>query len=334
MHHSSHSVALFRYFAEGLYGANYGTLALRGSRRARQHLRRPLQSTSASKIQALPISYSPSISIANQSPGVENSSRPFVPPSTASQPATSTTTQPSSKRVKKPRWRNRTTYSSADPTRSEDHDQTLEERVQEESYPKESTPLKALGIEPSKLRTGVANEGRAQLPPVRSNEDGTMTPREREEWQIQKEALKRKFGETGWNPRKRLSPDALEGIRSLHAQYSETYTTPVLAEHFKVSPEAIRRILKSKWKPNEEQEEDRRRRWDKRGETIWSSMVELGVKPPKKWREMGIGRRIPIDESRPKRKPETSFDLPKQKSISQPDRASQRALRSLSDRIV
>ncbi|KAA6414416.1 MAG: required for respiratory growth mitochondrial [Lasallia pustulata] len=129
---------------------------------------------------------------------------------------------------------------------------------------------------------GIAGSVQAELGKRREN-------RERELWQSQKSALAAKFGAQGWAPRKRLSPDALEGIRALHAQYPEIYTTPVLADQFKVSPEAVRRILKSKWRPNEEEEADRRQRWDKRGESIWSQMVELGIKPPKKWREMGIG---------------------------------------------
>lgn len=115
-------------------------------------------------------------------------------------------------------------------------------------------------------------------------------PHQREPWQVQKSALTEKFGSQGWKPRKRLSPDALEGIRALHTQYPEKYTTPVLADQFKVSPEAVRRILKSKWRPNEEEEANRRRRWDTRGEVIWTQMVEIGIKPPKKWREMGIGK--------------------------------------------
>lgn len=110
-------------------------------------------------------------------------------------------------------------------------------------------------------------------------------------WQIQKQALARKLGSSGWAPRKRLSPDALEGIRSLHSQFPEKYTTPVLASHFQVSPEAIRRILKSKWRPNEDEESERRERWTKRGESLWRQMVEIGVKPPKKWRDMGLRKR-------------------------------------------
>ena len=113
---------------------------------------------------------------------------------------------------------------------------------------------------------------------------------QREPWQTQKKALAEKFGPTSWLPRKRLSPDTLEGIRALHTQYPDRFTTPILADQFKVSPEAIRRILKSKWRPNDEEEERRRRRWEKRGENIWSQMAEMGIKPPKKWRILGVGK--------------------------------------------
>lgn len=113
---------------------------------------------------------------------------------------------------------------------------------------------------------------------------------EREEWMIQKAALEDKFGVQNWNPRKRISPDALAGIRALHSKQPDVYTTPVLAAHFKVSAEAIRRILKSKWQPSEEETESRKSRWEKRGEKKWSEMVEQGIRPPKKWREMGVGR--------------------------------------------
>ena len=115
--------------------------------------------------------------------------------------------------------------------------------------------------------------------------------RERLPWQTQKEALEKKFPE-GYQPRKRLSPDALEGIRAIHAQDPDRFSTPVLSQYFKVSPEAIRRILRTKWKPNTEEAEERRERWEKRGEKIWENLVELGVKPPKKWREMGVGRAV------------------------------------------
>ncbi|KAF1963040.1 hypothetical protein CC80DRAFT_376633, partial [Byssothecium circinans] len=113
---------------------------------------------------------------------------------------------------------------------------------------------------------------------------------EKPHWLIYKEAMKEKLAGESWNPRKKLSPDTMEGIRHLHQTQPERFTTQVLADHFKVSSEAIRRILKSKWRPSDEEQEDRMRRWDKRGEKIWSNLVELGIKPPKKWREMGVGR--------------------------------------------
>jgi hypothetical protein len=102
--------------------------------------------------------------------------------------------------------------------------------------------------------------------------------RKPENWQTQKAALKDKFAE-GWNPPKKLSPDALDGIRHLHAKAPEQFTTAVLAKEFEISPEAIRRILKSKWRPSEDEMESRRKRWENRHDRIWSRMAELGLRP-------------------------------------------------------
>lgn len=112
-------------------------------------------------------------------------------------------------------------------------------------------------------------------------------------WKVQKAALEEKFGEQSWNPRKRISPDALAGIRALHAKSPETFSTAILADHFKITPEAVRRILKSKWQPSEEEAEERRERWEKRGEKKWTEMAEQGLKPPKKWRDRGVGKAEP-----------------------------------------
>ncbi|KAL1954391.1 hypothetical protein VTO42DRAFT_1206 [Malbranchea cinnamomea] len=102
-----------------------------------------------------------------------------------------------------------------------------------------------------------------------------------EPWRIQKEALKKKFKD-GWNPKKRLSPDAMEGVRYLHKMDPERFSTPVLAEHFKVSPEAIRRILKSKWRPSEEEAKKRQERWERREARVWNQLAELGLRPQRK----------------------------------------------------
>ncbi|KAJ5112680.1 hypothetical protein N7532_000725 [Penicillium argentinense] len=124
-------------------------------------------------------------------------------------------------------------------------------------------------------------------------------PRKPEPWEIQKDALEKKFP-TGWNPAKKLSPDALDGIRHLHATAPDQFTTAVLADEFKVSPEAIRRILKSKWRPKEEEVEKRRARWEKRHERIWTQLVELGLRPPtQRSREMADSNALYEDEKKP-----------------------------------
>lgn len=69
----------------------------------------------------------------------------------------------------------------------------------------------------------------------------------------------------GWNPPRKLSREAMDGLRVLHRHDPATFTTPVLADRFKISPEAVRRILKSKWQPNKDErtkllEKDRRRK--------------------------------------------------------------------------
>ena len=101
---------------------------------------------------------------------------------------------------------------------------------------------------------------------------------------MQKKSLKQKFGEEGWNPRRKLSPDAQRGIRELYALDPTLYSTPTLAEQFKVSPEAIRRILRSKWLDNaaEDKVQERRERWAKRHDRIWDQQSELGLKPKRR----------------------------------------------------
>ncbi|KTW27190.1 uncharacterized protein T551_03184 [Pneumocystis jirovecii RU7] len=83
-----------------------------------------------------------------------------------------------------------------------------------------------------------------------------------QQWKKQKIALKEKFPE-GWNPLKKLSPDTMSQIKTLRQQ-DPAYTVPVLSNMFKVSPEAIRRILKSKWEPSPEEYADKLARWKKR----------------------------------------------------------------------
>ncbi|KAK1595012.1 mitochondrion organization and biogenesis protein [Colletotrichum navitas] len=155
-------------------------------------------------------------------------------------------------------------------------------------------------------------------------EDGAKP--KREPWQIQKEALKKKFPE-GWNPRKRLSPDAIAGIKALHAQFPEEYTLRTLADKFEVSPEAIRRILKSKWQASPEEEEKRQERWFRRGVSVWSRYAELGMKPPSKWRREGVTRDPSYHENR-------KAAIQRRKEEEAEEHAGERLQRKLSDTIL
>ncbi|KAI0052138.1 hypothetical protein FA95DRAFT_1511014 [Auriscalpium vulgare] len=73
-----------------------------------------------------------------------------------------------------------------------------------------------------------------------------------ETWSTHRAAVKSNFPE-GWAPPRKLSRDAMDGLRSLHAYDPETFTTPVLASKFRVSPEAVRRILRSRWQPTNDE---------------------------------------------------------------------------------
>jgi len=69
---------------------------------------------------------------------------------------------------------------------------------------------------------------------------------------LHRERMKSSFPE-GWSPPHKLSRQAMDGLRVLHMHDPETFSTPMLAERFRISPEAIRRILRSKWEPSPEQ---------------------------------------------------------------------------------
>lgn len=73
-----------------------------------------------------------------------------------------------------------------------------------------------------------------------------------EEWRRHRLAIKEAFPQ-GWSPPRKLSREAMDGLRAMHMYDSHTFSTPVLAEKFKISPEAVRRILRSKWEPSREQ---------------------------------------------------------------------------------
>lgn len=69
---------------------------------------------------------------------------------------------------------------------------------------------------------------------------------------LHRERMKNSFPK-GWSPPHKLSRQAMDGLRVLHMHDPETFSTPMLAERFRVSPEAVRRILRSRWEPSPEQ---------------------------------------------------------------------------------
>lgn len=92
----------------------------------------------------------------------------------------------------------------------------------------------------------LVNGVRPNTPPVhRRTPPGKPTP---QEYASHRAALKKDFPE-GWKPPRKLSRQAMDGLRELHHYDPQTFSTRVLSDRFKISPEAVRRILKSKWEP-------------------------------------------------------------------------------------
>ncbi|CCE66147.1 hypothetical protein TPHA_0O01800 [Tetrapisispora phaffii CBS 4417] len=87
------------------------------------------------------------------------------------------------------------------------------------------------------------------------------------EWKKQNIALKKKFNGERWNPLKKLSRLEMNNVKLLKSNFPDMTATQ-LANQFKVSPETIRRILKSKWTPNEDEIVKLEERWKRRGEKI------------------------------------------------------------------
>lgn len=82
--------------------------------------------------------------------------------------------------------------------------------------------------------------------------DSEYTARPKQEWDKRDESLMKRYGT--WNPTRKLSHQQMNDIRNLSVQMPNLRTVD-LANHFNILPEAIRRILKSQWIPNAQEEE-------------------------------------------------------------------------------
>lgn len=79
-------------------------------------------------------------------------------------------------------------------------------------------------------------------------------------WKKRDLSHRKRYGE--WRPTKKLSRQQMLDIRNLKEQMPEMKTIQI-ADHFKISPEAVRRILRSKWVPSDDEESDLIRRAEK-----------------------------------------------------------------------
>ncbi|SMN19778.1 similar to Saccharomyces cerevisiae YNL213C RRG9 Protein of unknown function [Maudiozyma saulgeensis] len=86
-------------------------------------------------------------------------------------------------------------------------------------------------------------------------------------WKQRDETTKKKIKGERWNPSKRLSREGIENVRLLKQQMPHL-TASDLGTHFKISPDAIRRILKSNFRQTEEESVNIQKRWKRRGEMI------------------------------------------------------------------
>ncbi|KAI8088029.1 uncharacterized protein B0P05DRAFT_531179 [Gilbertella persicaria] len=70
-----------------------------------------------------------------------------------------------------------------------------------------------------------------------------------------------------WIPKKRVSRPTMEKMRTLAALQPEVYNSVKLSQEFKVSVEAVKRILKSKYVPKpRDAERQERNRYEAMGE--------------------------------------------------------------------
>ncbi|KDR80097.1 hypothetical protein GALMADRAFT_242324 [Galerina marginata CBS 339.88] len=91
------------------------------------------------------------------------------------------------------------------------------------------------------------NGSNPNTPPIHLRKpSGKPTPHE---YKAHRETMRKAFPD-GWSPPRKLSREAMDALRHLNRIEPETCTTAVLADKFKISPEAVRRILKSKWEPS------------------------------------------------------------------------------------
>ncbi|GAA6016481.1 hypothetical protein JCM11491_002334 [Sporobolomyces phaffii] len=93
-------------------------------------------------------------------------------------------------------------------------------------------------------------------------------PRPVPEWKKHKQAIQERFP-GGWAPPKRISREAMDLVRTLHRTDPATHSVPELSDRFKISPEAVRRVLKSRFElPKAQRDAREARRKDDRARDV------------------------------------------------------------------
>lgn len=112
------------------------------------------------------------------------------------------------------------------------------------------------------------------------------------EWKKHKLALKEKFPQ-GWAPPKRISREAMDLLRTLHNVDPNVNSVPVLAQRFKISPEAVRRVLRSRFELSRDEREKREiRRKEERKRQIESGEHQGEAWSGDRGREKGEMQRL------------------------------------------
>ncbi|KAG7662310.1 RRG9 [[Candida] subhashii] len=130
-----------------------------------------------------------------------------------------------------------------DPPRESERDVVTAKEHAEK--PKE---IKHEEIKPKEIRPNINldfDEYRKKLLP---QQDRSRLP----DWQKRDISIKKRYGT--WQPTHKLSREKMNALRDLKDLHPQM-TTKELADAFGISPEAVRRILKSTWIPSDEEED-------------------------------------------------------------------------------
>ncbi|GAA5960047.1 hypothetical protein JCM3765_006146 [Sporobolomyces pararoseus] len=125
-----------------------------------------------------------------------------------------------------------------------------------------------------------------------AKDKGIEQEQELPDWKKHKLALKEKFPQ-GWAPPKRISREAMDLLRTLHKVDPNVNSVPVLAQRFKISPEAVRRVLKSRFELSRGEREKREiRRKEERQRQIESGDHQTEAWSGDRGREKGEMQRL------------------------------------------